>query len=211
MLSLALYPLAIYFLVLAVFHARRRPTVLSGWADFMLLAFGISGLLTLSLGRLLLPLNLMEFWGLGVWLHWGFLYFLVASYLGWWLPPRLIVYHCPIDRLWTPLQNRVPEIDPLGRWDRSLLSLPTLDCQAMLTGDVFGGHLRLQAVMPGRRRAGWQRVEREMRDLCDRIDVPFGKGALYWGALAGVVFVTATVWLVLDFPKLYAAFTDCWL
>ncbi len=108
------------------------------------------------------------------------------------------------------LQNYTAEIDPNGQLDRHLLSLPTSGCQATLTGDIFGGHFRLQAAGSDQNRAVWQKLEDELRGVCGQVVVPIGKGVLFWGGLSATVFITATAMLALRFNELKVAFLDCW-
>ncbi len=211
MLSLALYPLALYFFVLALFYARRRPTLLTGWADFMLLAFGISGLLSLGIGRLVIPLKLIEFWGLGVWIHWALLYYLIACSVAWRLPPRTVIYHCSLDDIAAPLQKRLAEIDPDARWDRHFLSLPSCDCQVTITGDALGGHLLLQAVHSKPNKAVWGKIEQEFQTIRAEVNKRCGYQFWCWAGLAGALATFATYNLAIHFSEWKAVFIDYWL
>src|SRR6266496_3436409 len=53
-LSLAVAPLATYLFVLSLWHGGRHPRVVSGPADFALLAFGLGGLVVFGLVATLL-------------------------------------------------------------------------------------------------------------------------------------------------------------
>ena len=123
MLALGLLPLLCYFAFLTTVHLRRTPTVLNGYTDFMLLAWGLFGLITLGPGRLLIPLYVFTAWGMYTWIFWIGFYFVASHFLAMQFRNRLIVYHCRRELLLPALYTLVRENDPKAEWSGNVLSL----------------------------------------------------------------------------------------
>src|SRR5262245_5511895 len=97
-MCVAMAPLALYLLVLAVVNFRRRPTVVAGARDMAALGLGILGLLVVGPIELLMPRVPSDLTGY-IWLILLLIY-LLALTLGVLLgKPRIVVYNVSLDQL----------------------------------------------------------------------------------------------------------------
>ncbi len=148
-----------YFLFLAYLNGRRRPTVFSGGADLMLLAVGLSGLFLFGPGKLLLPLNVLSYWGPVAWVLWTFFYLIVALIVVRKLRHRLVVYQCPpgelIPRLWTTVQ----ELDDSAVHCGNTMFLPRLGVQFSIESAPSSRNTVLTATASNQNLRSWQRLE----------------------------------------------------
>ena len=211
MTATAFIPLAVYFFVLTWFFMRRRPTLLSDTQDFMLLACGLFGLVTLGPGRLLIPLNILTFWGLSIWVFWTMFYF-AAAYLLTLLRSRrkIVVYHYPVALFLPRLFELGRQFDPQARLDGNVLTLPGLGVQCSITADALDGHLVLLATGLGQGRHRWFYFQRGLAALCRSTPVPVNRLAFFWAGLALVVLALAAWRLASDAPVLLESFLDHW-
>ena len=97
--TLTVGPLACYFYVVGVWQCGRHPRLVAGPADFAVLAFGVSGLLTVGpVGQLLLRLifGAPGPWAWGLWVV--FLLLWAAVFAGW-AARWIVVYNVEPERL----------------------------------------------------------------------------------------------------------------
>jgi hypothetical protein len=153
----AFLPLICYIFGLTFLHIRRRPTIINGGWDFMLLSCGLFGLITLGPGRLLIPMNVLTFWGSTVWLFWTAFYFAVAHLIAHQLPKRIIVYGSSFNVFVPKLIELAKEIDSQVRFEGNVLFLPDAGIQCSIHGGFF--YLILTATEPHLAESKWQLLE----------------------------------------------------
>lgn len=210
MIAFALFPLGVYFLLLALMGLRRRPTVLLGSQDTSLLGFGLVGLVTLGPGKLLIPLDLLAFWGIATWLFWCAFYFIVVYFVSERQTGRIVVYRTSASALIPRLTERAAVLDPRSRFEGNVLHLPALDVQCSLTESA--GCVLFQSTRSYRNRDGWRRFKHELDLLCRHSEVPAGRGlVVLWTTFAAGLFIVATIALIIDAPRLIELFSDYWL
>ena len=122
--SLSLIPLAIYFLVLGMIHASRRPFILSGDADMALLSAAVSGMVFAGPMNLFFPINAAIRFGSYIWLILAFLYFLITMLVILYSRPRLIVYNIDITTLKEILERVASRLDENAQWAGDSLYMP---------------------------------------------------------------------------------------
>lgn len=210
MLAFALIPLGLYFGVLAVLENRRSPTVLSGRQDLVLLSGGLFGLLTCGPGRLLIPLPVLAHWGLGVWVFWIMFYFLAVYVATRFLNRRLVVYHCPIERLIPHLTELGERLDPGARLEGNVFHLPALGVQCALERGAYGGYVLLSATGPHQNRDGWSLFERELGGRCRGDRIAPGRMRVVWSALAFLTLLIAGCALAAHFSEIVNVYFDYW-
>jgi hypothetical protein len=99
LLFLSSTPLACYFWVLAMWHGGRHPRLVKGSTDFMLLVFGVGGLLTFGpFGRAVVRRAFGEP-GLAAWLAMMSMVCLAATFWGRRAARRLVIYHIEPETL----------------------------------------------------------------------------------------------------------------
>lgn len=211
MIALALLPLVVYCLIIAFLTSRNRPSVLSGTQDFMLLAAALFGLLTFGPGRLIIPVQLLSFWGLTIWFFWFAFYvvvfYVVAERL---MRPRIVIYRCSMKQLIPALISWANSVDPQFRFEGNVLYLPGLKIQCALTGDRFGGHVQL--VPTSRQNRGvWEMFRQQLATVCAPLFENSNKPAIFWSLLALCLFVLSIVCLIEEAPMLIERFADYYL
>jgi hypothetical protein len=159
---LALGPLAIYLLVLALTNFSRRPVVVSGARDTAGLGFATSGLL--FIGPIELSLQLVPIadpryaWTLILVLYGLFvtLAVLLAS-------PRIVVYNVALDRLRPALADVINELDPGARWAGGSVALPRLHVEFYLDDHASVRNVSLVASATPQSYDGWRLLQRTLR------------------------------------------------
>lgn len=186
----ALLPLAAYMVAIAVLHLRRRPVVLSGARDAMLLAAGVSGLVVAGPLALLQPLTGSSPWTAAALLA-GFAILVAFAILA--ARPRLVVYNVGLDQLRPLVADVVTRIDPAARWAGEAAALPTRGLQLHL--DARGAASSVSIIAAGSRPSAetWAEFSRRLRRGVTRIRVRRSPWGLAFLALAAAV--VAAAWL----------------
>jgi hypothetical protein len=158
-LSIALGPLAVYFLLLGFINLSTRPFVTTGARDVGALGLAVSGLIVAGPMELFLPEAATNRFGGYVWLLMLAFYALCLTLLVLMLRPRLVIYNVNPDQLRAVLAEVVAALDSEARWAGDSLVLPKLGVQ--LHVELSGALRNVQLVAAGPRQsfAGWKRLE----------------------------------------------------
>jgi hypothetical protein len=159
-LWVAMLPLAAYLAVIAGLHLRRRPVVLSGAWDALLLAAGVSGLVIAGPLAVLQPLTGASAWTAAALLA-AFAILVAFAILA--ARPRLVVYNVGLDQLRPLLADVVARIDPAARWAGEAAALPTRGLQLHL--DARGVARTVSIIAAGSRPSAetWAEFSRRLR------------------------------------------------
>ncbi|MDR0327868.1 MAG: hypothetical protein LBI05_06190 [Planctomycetaceae bacterium] len=211
MLALALLPLVLYFAFLTRLYFRQTPTVLNGSLDFMLLAWGLFGLITFGPGRLLIPIYVFTAWGISTWIFWLGFYFVMTRVLARPFKNRLVLYHCQRELVLPPFYILAQQIDPKTEWSGNVLSFHGLGVQWSAIHDRWGGWMLLVPTNPSLRSPHQEMLQAQLANLCRTLIMP--KRRIRW---FGVIFTLSLLCLVIglllrDFPGMMQQFYDCWL
>jgi len=158
-LSIALGPLAVYFLLLAFINLSTRPFLTTGARDVAALGMAVSGFIVAGPMELFLPEAASNRFGAYVWLLLLAFYALCLALLVLLMRPRLVIYNVNPDQLRSLLAEVVAELDNDPRWAGDSLMLPKLGVQ--MNVELFGMMRNVQLVAAGPRQSyvGWKRVE----------------------------------------------------
>ena len=174
----AILPAAAYLLALAGLHARRRPSVVAGSIDLLLLAAATAGIVVAGPLALLQPVVGGTAWAacmllLGTGLLFAAL--LLAA------RPRLVVYNITPEQLRPVVAEIVATLDPTARWAGETVALPGRGIQVHLDGR--GGMRSVNVVaLGGRMNAeGWAEFSRRLRQASRGLRVR----ASPWGGVFG--------------------------
>lgn len=156
----AILPAAAYLLTLAALHLRRRPAVVAGSSDLLLLAVGTAGLAVAGPLALVQPVVGGTAWAaLMLLLAAGLLFaaLLLAA------RPRLVVYNITLEQLRPVVAEIVATLDPTARWAGETVALPGRGIQVHLDGR--GGMRSVSVVALGGRTSaeGWGEFSRRLR------------------------------------------------
>jgi hypothetical protein len=162
----ALVPLGGYLMVVGLAQMRRRPVVLTGFWDSLLLMVAVSGLLVVGPLALLRP-------GLGespwAWVILGLLTSLVIAVSLLVSRPRLVIYNATLEQVRPLVAEITVMLDPAARWAGESASLPGRGLQLHLEDS---GPLRVVSVwVMGQRNTpeAWGDFCRLMRRECRRL------------------------------------------
>jgi hypothetical protein len=211
MIVLALLPLVLYCAFITVLYFRRAPTVVNGSHDFLLLAWGLFGLISFGPGRLMVPLYVFTAWGIFTWLFWLGFYFVVALTLARQFKNRLVVYHCRRELVLPAFFTLAQRIDPKTEWSGNVLSLHGLGVQWSVTHDRFGGHILFSPTNPSVSNPNGEMLQTQLTNLCQTLETPQSRLRWFWlgitGALSGFV-INRFYW---DCSLMVQQFCDHWL
>lgn len=166
-ITIALLPLAVYLLVLAVIHLRRRPFVTTGVRDLGALGLALIGFFFVGPIELLMPLNLDRgplFWTVMVLFYVSSLTMLLL-----YQRPRLVIYNLGPDDLRRVLDQAAAEMDSGAVWVGETLTLPAFGVQLHLERFALLRNVSLSSVSLWQSFAGWRQLDRKLRAaLADR-------------------------------------------
>lgn len=209
----ALLPLSIYFFFLFRLNRRRHPVMLDGGQDFSLLAFGLFGFVTLGPGKLLLPLDLISFWGFSVWFFWTAFYFAMVHVISQHLTNRIIIYRCPrrwfMENFPAHLQTQSIDVQING----NVLFIPDMSIQCMITGDRFDGHVLLVPTEPlqeKKQQTQWNMLGDAVKTFCLTAAPPMNNAYWLWDWLAATIGIGILVALIQDGGTLFQNVQDLW-
>jgi len=192
----AVLPLAAYFLGLAALHLRRRPSVVSGQLDAVLLAAAVAGLVVAGPLALLQPAAGTSVWTV-IMLLVGFLLLVALCLLA--SRPRLVVYNASLDQVRPLVAEIVAGLDASARWAGETAALPARGLQLHL--DARGPARTVSIVAGGGRAAAesWAEFSRRLRRAVRSLRVRSSPWA--WGfAALGAAVLAAASWLAFSAP-----------
>jgi len=184
----ALLPLGGYLLLIAAAHARRRPTVVSGTWDGILLAAAVAGLAVAGPLALVRPAVGSSLWG---WLIVALVFSLVVAVCILAARPRLVIYNVSAEQLRPLVAEVVAALDADARWAGTTVALPARQLQLHLDG---GGATRCSSVIAGGERAAheaWTEFSRRLRQALGRLRVRPSPWAWAFAGTAVVVLACA--------------------
>lgn len=183
-LSIALGPLAAYFLLLGMLNLSRRPFLTTGARDAAALGLAIMGLAVAGPMELFLPVAAAERFGGLVWVLLLAFYALCLTLVVLLMRPRLVIYNISTDQLRPILADIVAELDPDARWAGDSLSLPKLGVQLHVEAFLPMRNIQLISASSKQSYSGWRQLEaalagklRETRGGMNR----YGLSLLFFG------------------------------
>lgn len=187
-LSIALGPLAVYFLLLAFVNLSSRPFLTTGARDVAALGLAISGLIVAGPMELFLPEAASNRFGGAeyVWVLLLAFYGLCLTLTVLLMRPRIVIYNADPEQLRAMLAEVVAKLDDEARWAGDSLVLPKLGVQ--LHVELFGAMRNVQLVSAGPKQsfAGWKRLELALAQVLRNTKAspnPHGFGLLTLGLL----------------------------
>ncbi len=170
-LLVAVAPIAMYLVLLGMINLRRRPYVLTGAREGLLVGLALLGLAVVGPMALFFPQHAANQFGPYVWLMLGMFYCLLL--LLWILVgrPRLVVYNISSAQLRAILSETAIMLDPDARWAGDSLVLPRLKVQLYL--EVFDRMRNVSLVSTGDQSyTDWRRLEGALRRSLQEMVVP---------------------------------------
>jgi hypothetical protein len=198
----AILPAAAYLLALAGLHVRRRPSVVAGASDLLLLAAATAGLAVAGPLALLQPVAGGTAWAAGVLLLGAGLLFAALLLAA---RPRLVVYNITPEQLRPLVAEVVTTLDPTARWAGETVALPGRGIQVHLDGR--GGMRSVSLVALGGRTSaeGWAEFSRRLRQAIRGLRVRTSPWAVVFGGCGCGLLAAAAVLALLPVFQARAA------
>jgi hypothetical protein len=156
---LALGPLGLYLLTLAVLNLRPRPTLISGPRDTAALVIGLAGLVLVGPIELLLPQRALTVFAIGAWLAALACYGLAACLVVLFARRRLVIYNLPPSVGRPVVLDVIAGLDPHSRQAGSTMVSPRLEIELRIDEAPWLCNLSLVSQRGDDDPAGWQRLE----------------------------------------------------
>jgi len=164
----AVLPLGVYLAVLGCLHLRRRPTLLGGGQDLMLLALAVSGLVMAGPLALLQPALGATPWATGMLL----LLFTLAVAVGILATrPRVVIYNMTVEQLRPILADVSSSLDVSSRWAGESVALPTRGLQVLMDGHGLAKSVSVVVVGSPTSAEAWTEFARRLRHAVSSLRV----------------------------------------
>jgi hypothetical protein len=186
-LTIALLPLASYFLLLGFINARKKPLLTSGGADLATLALALSGLVFIGPIELFRPEAATLEFGSYVWLFLLLLYWLCVWLCVLLARPRLVIYNISSAELRPIVAEAARSLDPQARWAGDSLSLPTVGVQLHLETFEIMRNVSLVASGAQQNLATWRQLGTLLAERLENFTVDSNPRGL------GIVLVAITL------------------
>ncbi|MBR5709968.1 MAG: hypothetical protein IKX40_04355 [Thermoguttaceae bacterium] len=192
-ICLSLVPLAIYFLLLGIIHASRRPFIISGDADMALLSAAVSGMVFAGPINLFFPLNAAIRFGTYIWLILAFLYFLITMLVILYSRPRLIVYNIDKAPLKEILEKIASRLDENSTWAGDSLYIPQQDLNLHLE---FVSGLKNVTIVSNEKyssRLRWRNLKRLLKSELKQTTVSRNGLSIVMFSLSAILFFVTVI------------------
>ena len=202
-LSLALGPLAMYFVALGIINLGSRPVVVRGSRETAALALALVGFVLIGPIALFFPEAAANQFGPKVWLL--LLAFYILSVFLWILVsrPRLVIYNVDPVELRKLLTEVAIEVDPDARWAGDNLALPQRGVQLHVEDHPRMRNVTLLAVGAEQSPSGWRALEQALRGAArNRLRGRNPRGVSLLSG--GLVMLAAIVYRTLENPQAIA-------
>lgn len=197
----AVLPLGAYLAILGGFHLRRRPTLLGGGQDLVLLAAAVSGLVMAGPLALVQPALGATPWATGMLL----LLFTLAVAVGILATrPRLVVYNMTVEQLRPILAEVTSGLDPSARWAGESVALPTRGLQVLVDGHGLAKSVSVVAVGGRMSAEAWTEFARRMRQAVGFLRVRRNLWGGIFSAIGLLIITLAIGWATVVGPLLSA-------
>jgi hypothetical protein len=182
--TLAIGPVAIYFLMLGLINLDRRPTVVNGMADTAALGVAIAGFVLAGPMELFLPETAANVFGWVVWPLLLTFYFLCVTLYVLLMRPSLVIYNVTADQMRSVLAEVIEKLDPDARLAGESVNLPNLGVQLHWEALPAFKNIQLTSAGGDQNQAGWRELEKrlaaKLRDLRGTMN-PYGLSILSCG------------------------------
>jgi uncharacterized membrane protein len=175
--SLALGPLAVYFLVLGVINLRRRPWLTTGARDTAALGVALCGLVVVGPLELFLPDEVFQasvvVFGFRpvAWMLLLAFYSLTVTLIVLQQRPRLTIYNVSPEELRPALSRVVHQLDPTARWVGNSVEMRELGLEFHIESFALLRNVSLVSVGERQSFSGWRRLERALSKELHQADV----------------------------------------
>ncbi len=188
--TIALFPVAMYLLVLGAINVAPRPFLTTGARDAIALGIAISGCVAAGPMELFLPEAAAVAYGGWVWAMMLGCYCLMVLFVALMLRPRLVIYNVTLEQLLPVLEETVARLDPQVRWNGNTIVSQELGVQLSVESQAMVKNVQLVSAGPHQSHHGWRRLETTLAAALKPVrgtPNPYGASLLTFGVLIAVL------------------------
>lgn len=201
---LAFAPVAIYLMIVGSLNLARRPVLLTGTQDRLLLGLSLVGLVIVGPMELFLPMAAYIHYGGAIWLILVILLVLVVGLVILTAPPRLVIFNTAPHQLRAIVAETAIELDAAARWAGDCLALPGLGVQLFLVASPGWRNVTLAAIGPHQDYQGWRTFGRALARRLAATEVPPNPRGLVLVAAGLALLVAVSVGVFQGNPSVAA-------
>ena len=190
---LSLIPLAVYFLLLGIIHASRRPLLLSGSEDIALLCAAASGMVIAGPMNLFFPINAAIRYGTYIWLILAFLYILITMLIILYSRPRLIVYNIDKTTLKEILETIANRLDDQSTWAGDSLYMPQEEIDLHLEFVSGLNNVTIVSNEKNPSRLQWLKLKRLLKSELKNTSVSRNWNSILMFAISAILFLVTVI------------------
>ena len=206
-LCLAVGPLAIYFLVIGCMNLRPRMTMLSGFADTLLLGVSVSGFVMVGPVELFFPETAAFKMGPWVWALLIALYALFVLLIALSQRPRMVFFNANLNEVTAIVEQAATRLDQGTRRLQHCLVLPSHELQLYVGRSPLFRTAQLYSLGEEQNVPAWHRLRKQLFALEPGVTSPAPTGyALV--TLAGLCLATLVILSVADQHEMARAFGE---
>lgn len=200
---IAVAPLAMYLVLVGLLNLRRKPYLMTGAREALLVSLALSGLAIIGPMELFFPQQAANQFGPYIWALLLVFYLLVV--LLWILiaRPRLVVFNISPAQLRVLLAEAAGKLDGEVRWAGDSLALPRLNVQLYVDGFDIMRNVSLISTGGDQSYTNWRRLEGALRETLRDIAVPRNPRG-YSMFIAGVLLLLTIGFRVANDPQAVA-------
>lgn len=169
--SVAVFPLAVYLLLLGILNLRSRPFVTTGARDSAALAIGLVGFMLIGPMKLFFPESAATRFGLLVWVMLIIFYGLCVSLSVLLMRSRIVIYNITLEHLRPILTGIAQRMDARSRWHGNALWMPEQKIHLHVEPVEWLGNVELTAGGNQQSYDAWRTLERELSQALRTIPV----------------------------------------
>lgn len=207
---IAVAPLSVYLLLLALINLKGRPFVTTGARDAAALAIGLAGFVVAGPMELFFPEGAASRFGAWIWLMLIIFYGLCVSLIVLLMRSRIVIYNVSLEQLRPILTGIAMRLDPRSRWTGDSLLLPELRMHFHVEATEGLKNVQLTAVGSQQSHEGWQMIERELSDALKKIKVRPNMIGLAMLVASALLAICAGVWMLRDPQSVAQALEELW-
>jgi hypothetical protein len=207
-LAIATIPLALYLVMIGGLNLIRRPTMMSGVWEVLLLAFAVSGWILVGPIELFLPDTTVADYGIWVWIPLLGLYVLIVLLIALLMRPRIVIYNVSVEQLRPLLSQTVSELEERARWAGDCLTMPQQRVQLYI--ETYGGIRQVHLVAAGGQQDldAWRRLGRALAPRLRELPVPIHARGASLLAIGLALLIAVGVTSVTRHQEIAAALRD---
>lgn len=162
-LIIAFFPIAAYMMLLGILNLRRRPVVIGGARDGLLLGLALFGLAMIGPMELLLPESTAFRFGGYAWLMLAGFYLLSLALMIMVGRPHLVIYNSDLETVRPALSHVARCMDEQSRWAGDSVVMPTIGIQLYMERYSLLRNVQLRATDLEQPHGAWLMLESELR------------------------------------------------